>query len=429
MAGKDGPHNPLVSDKAPETSLSVQLHPLVLLTISDYITRHTLRRQAGPMVGAVIGQQTGRSYTLEHAFECIVNTPAENPDAIAVDPDWFAARLEQYRDVHKAPQQLDLVALFMLGPADGPRPVHLTVLKSVQALVGSDAVMLLLFHPDAVERMEGGKLPISLYESFEEQTADGGRARVWEREFEVETGEAEMIGVDFVAKGGGNAAAVAGQQGAAAEGGSAKERKGKGKSKAKEKDGDDEANGVDGGSLSAEDEELIASLTAKANAIKMLDQRLGLISAYLSTLPKSRLTDSRLPDPPPQDTNHALLRNTNAMLSRLPLLAPPSSSASADPSSQQQQQSLQTPPQHNAQSSHAASREREDVHLTSLLAALTRSVAEAQTLGSRFMAVQRERGNKERAPFGGGGGGGPRVGPQIALGEGGGSLMDTGGAP
>lgn len=84
----------------------------------------------------------------------------------------------------------------------------------------------MLFDPETIldGSLTGGKLPISLYESFYEpgsENADKGlqtdgwsmgrqlQLRFRQLGYEVETGEAEMIGVDFVAKGSGNATAIA----------------------------------------------------------------------------------------------------------------------------------------------------------------------------------------------------------------------------
>jgi COP9 signalosome complex subunit 6 len=75
--------NPLLTTKPPDTTLSVQLHPLVLLTITDYITRHIARSQTHPIVGAVIGQQNGRTVTLEHAYEA--KTALQDDGEIALD--------------------------------------------------------------------------------------------------------------------------------------------------------------------------------------------------------------------------------------------------------------------------------------------------------------------------------------------------------
>ena len=87
------PSESLVSQKTSDSGLHIQLHPLVLLIISDHITRHTARQQQGPIVGALLGQQNGRDITLEHAFECVV---IENPDGEVQFPsDWFNERVKQ----------------------------------------------------------------------------------------------------------------------------------------------------------------------------------------------------------------------------------------------------------------------------------------------------------------------------------------------
>jgi len=87
------PLNPLLSiHKSSDSGLQVALHPLVLLTISDYITRHTLRQQTGPIVGALLGQQNGREITIEHAFDCLL---VEVEGEIILNQAWFEERLQQ----------------------------------------------------------------------------------------------------------------------------------------------------------------------------------------------------------------------------------------------------------------------------------------------------------------------------------------------
>ena len=98
--------NPLLSTQKPtDSGLHVALHPLVLLTISDYITRHTLRNQTTPIIGALLGQQNGREITIEHAFEVLVDattdpdsptdSPTDNPTDITLNETWFEERLLQ----------------------------------------------------------------------------------------------------------------------------------------------------------------------------------------------------------------------------------------------------------------------------------------------------------------------------------------------
>ncbi|EME84604.1 uncharacterized protein MYCFIDRAFT_163421 [Pseudocercospora fijiensis CIRAD86] len=393
MAGKAAGANPLVIAGRPDTSLNVQLHPLVLLTISDYITRHTIRQQQGPALGAVIGQQNGRNFTLEHAYEC--KLADEKTSSVSLDGEWFNERLEMYKEVHKEPA-LDLVAVFALGPVDGPQPSHLPLLEQVKTITNSDSILLLLFHPELVDSLQGGKLPISLYEPVEETGGDQTQTRFKELAYEVETGDAERIGVDFVAKGSGTATAVTKVESASTAGASKAKDAAKSKGKGKAKDGEDgEANGIAASNvLSPEDDELISSLQAKVNAIKMLNERLNLIRKYLTSLPPSYLTDATSTAAPPEGTNHPLLRSVNAMLSRLPLLAPPTGQQIAT-DTQEPKTLLQQ----------AGEREKQDVHITSLLASLTRSISEAQSMGAKFGIVQKDRHLKEsRNGFGSRGG-------------------------
>ena len=250
----------LSAHKSPSSDLHLNLHPLILLTISDYITRHTLRRQSTPIVGALIGQQSGRSVSLEHAFECqTVHTNGQ----ILLHEEWFKARLQQYKDVHLAPA-LELVGWFTVAPVTGPESVHVPIHQQILQTYNETAV-LLAFHPSSVLEGEivGGKLPLTIYESVYENNEGQGMEidgaeipldlKFRELPYSVETGEAEMIGVDFVARGGGNATAIDS---------AAKDTKGQASQKSvgqvdkKGKAVDKESKAVDDASiLSSEDEE------------------------------------------------------------------------------------------------------------------------------------------------------------------------------
>ena len=83
----------LVSQKLSDSGVHIQLHPLVLLTISDHITRHAARQQQGPIIGALLGQQSGREITLEHAFELPVKNGSTGE--VLLPEAWFEERLKQ----------------------------------------------------------------------------------------------------------------------------------------------------------------------------------------------------------------------------------------------------------------------------------------------------------------------------------------------
>lgn len=179
------------------------------------------------------------------------------------------------KDVHKQPQ-LDLVGWFTLGPATGPLPHHLPIHTRISELY-TESPILFLFHPsDALsEATAAGKLPLTLYESVYESATGGPNDKTMDidgaaqaralkyRElvYSIETGEAEMISVDFVARGGGNATAVEGTSAPApkAEASKAEEdksKKGKGKQKEKLKEEVIDESTI----LSAEDDERMYSL-------------------------------------------------------------------------------------------------------------------------------------------------------------------------
>lgn len=140
---------------------------------------------------------------------------------------------------------------------------------------------------------------------------------------------------------------------------------------------------------------MIASLTARANAIKMLHARINLLKSYLISLPPSYLTSSQNTPPTtstdstqPEAINHGLLRSISALLSRLPLLVPATSDALASYNSEMLS-------------------EKADVELVSLLATMGRSVKDAREMGRKFGIVNeaavrsKKAGNFGNGPFGG----------------------------
>ncbi len=308
------------------------------------------------------------------------------------------------KDVHKVPA-LDLVGWYTILPTSGPQPIHLPIHRQILHSYNESAI-LLGFHPTAVlERSAGGKLPLSIYESNYEaddhadatgedkEMKDGEpqlALKFKELPYSVETGEAEMISVDFVARGGGNATAVDGTAQKPTTETSQSKGKDKGKAKASTKAEEaGESRTDDQNLLSREDEELIASLTAKANAIKMLHARINLIATYLQNLPPSYVSNTvpegvETNDKNYTPVNHSILRSIQALLSRLSLLIPADSAAF--------EQELMS--------------EQNDVSLVSLLSSITESVKDMRETGRKFAVVEAARANKQRSNMGGGNWGG-----------------------
>ena len=245
--------NPLISSsKASDSGLRAYLHPLVLLTISEYITRHTIRKQTRPIVGALLGEQNGRDISIEHAYDVKLVSPDDSSQSEwKLHEAFFTDRLQKYKEVHKAPA-LELVGWWTLSPVSGPGSevmgIHQHVLQTY-----NETALLLTFHGEAaLEKAQiGGKLPLTIYESVYESGRSSGaeddamqvegegdklELRFKELGYEIATGEAEMIGVDSVASGGGRATAVeSGKQETQAEE-TEKIEKSKSKAKGKEKE-------------------------------------------------------------------------------------------------------------------------------------------------------------------------------------------------
>lgn len=304
------------------------------------------------------------------------------------------------KDVHKVPL-LDLVGWYTTLPTSGPQPCNLPIHQQILQSYNESAIFL-GFHPASVlEGSVGGKLPLTIYESNLE--ADEAPAKTGEDEemrddepklglkfkelpYTIETGEAEFISVDFVARGGGNAAAVDGtvkKPAAIILTATEVADKGKGKGKAKKSEETEKEVKVDEQqTLSREDEEQITALTAKANAIKMLHARINLIATYLQNLPPSYISEGAtdVEDKEYNPVNHAVLRSVQALLSRLALLIPADSTGFE----------------------HELISEQNDVSLVSMLSTITQSVKEVRELGKKYSVIESAKNGRSKGQDRGG---------------------------
>jgi COP9 signalosome complex subunit 6 len=80
-----------ISDHPSTSGLQIALHPLALLSVSDYITRHTLREAKGPIIGALLGVQSGREISVEEAYEFLVLT--DDKCEVTVERAFFENKL------------------------------------------------------------------------------------------------------------------------------------------------------------------------------------------------------------------------------------------------------------------------------------------------------------------------------------------------
>ncbi|KAL2136733.1 hypothetical protein VTI74DRAFT_1774 [Chaetomium olivicolor] len=392
----------LSTQKTSDSGLQVVLHPLPILEISDFITRGLIRGLKGAVVGALLGQQNGREITIEHSFSC---KSAKNADGFyELDQEWFKQRLEQMKLVHKSPA-LDLVGWYSLVPQSGPSALHLPIHRQISAY--NESAVLLGFHiEDMLNPGSGDPLPITIYESnmeAEDHREDEGEdkemkdaetptkmvLRFRKLPYTTETGEAEMIAMQFIREGGANASVDTTEKHIleqfdkkiAVDDGKGKRRAvayEDSSSKAKKETA--ETTNPDA-NLNRAEAEYMAALQAKYNAIKMMKSRLALIITYLQRLPPD-FTAGNQATPEAADfaraSNGAYTIPSNTILRHIQALV-----TNADLVSPEEQSTLER----------EIKRETNDVNLISLIADLMSSVSEVREVGRKFHVLELSKQN------------------------------------
>ncbi|KAK7921906.1 hypothetical protein WMY93_008808 [Mugilogobius chulae] len=147
-------------------SVSVALHPLVILNISDHWIR--IRSQEGrPMqvIGALIGKQEGRNIEVMNSFELLSHTI---DDRVHIDKEYYYTKEEQFKQVFK---EMEFLGWYTTG---GP--------------------------PDSSDIHIHKQLPVSVYESVIDIINGEATMLFAELTYTLATEEAERIGVDHVAR-------------------------------------------------------------------------------------------------------------------------------------------------------------------------------------------------------------------------------------
>ena len=184
-------------------------------------------------------------------------------------------------------------------PDSGPQPSHIPIHQHILQKYNESAVVL-GFQPTAKQdeaATTGGKLPLTIYESlYEDVAAEADDAdkqmkmddtpetniRFRELPYSIETGEAEMISMNFVARGGGNATAVQGPSGGdLSAAGQSKGQELQGKGKGRPEDGAAGMNGSD--VLSPEEDESTFIHQAFLFMPKLIETQKSSISPPVST--------------------------------------------------------------------------------------------------------------------------------------------------
>ncbi|KAG9292082.1 hypothetical protein G9A89_017982 [Geosiphon pyriformis] len=255
-APADSSISSVVSNAANNSGLTVELHPLTLLNISDHYTRIKMQQQIQKpqVIGALLGTQSGRDVEISNSYELSFNVV--DGGHVIVDKEYFTTKQEQFRQVFP---HFDFLGWYTLGPF--PTPDHIEIHK--QLLEYNESPLFLQMNPHEI--VTSKNLPITVYESIIDIVDGQANLLFIKAQYKIETGEAERIAVDHVAH------TTSGE-------------------------------GTEGSSL-------IAHLTTQGNAIKMLHTRIKMLHRYLVDYKKGDIA-----------ADHDILRQIASLCNRMPTM-------------------------------------------------------------------------------------------------------------
>ncbi|WVF65711.1 hypothetical protein IAT40_000442 [Kwoniella sp. CBS 6097] len=272
MSGQESQE--LVVNGGVTSGLTINLHPLPILNISDHYNRVQLTSHAPTkLFGALLGTESNREVSIVNSFELIParenggdvdmgeasSSNVKLPPALIMDAEFLETRKEQFKQVFPS---LDVIGWYSVG--ESPTSDNITLHAQFTEKVNTP--VFLLFNPHGVTGTQN--LPIKVYESAltegnKENGLQGGQ--FVELEYGIETGEAERIAVDGVSRGG-----MGGE---------------------------------------GEESTVVANLTTQRNAIRMLYDRIAVLLQYITAV----IGKTAQPD-------HTILRQISALVATLPTM-------------------------------------------------------------------------------------------------------------
>ncbi|KAK2715293.1 COP9 signalosome complex subunit 6-like [Artemia franciscana] len=177
-------------------SVTVSLHPLVIMNISEHWTR--IRAQEGSpkqVIGALIGQQRGRHVEIMNSFELVFN---EIEGDVIVDKVYYKVKEEHFKQVFS---EMDFLGWYTTAGApstsdtDGnPSMSDIEVHRQICEI--NDSPVFIKLNPFS----RTANLPIAVYESVIDVVNGVPKMLFVSLPYTLATEEAERIGVDHVAK-------------------------------------------------------------------------------------------------------------------------------------------------------------------------------------------------------------------------------------
>jgi len=175
-------------------ALQIDLHPLVIINISDHFTRAKV--EAPPtnppprVIGALLGVQNGREIEISNSFELVYHTIDGN---VVIDTDYLKSKQEQFKKVFPTNDFLG-----WYSTTSGVQLSDIAIHK--QFLEVNESPIYLVLDAAAAYAATTRDLPITIFESELHVIQDQPTMLFVKVPYRIQTGEAERIGVDHVAR-------------------------------------------------------------------------------------------------------------------------------------------------------------------------------------------------------------------------------------
>jgi len=170
-------------------SVTVAIHPLVVMNMSEHWTRCKAQNnhQAAEVFGALLGKQEGRHLEVMNSFEMLVEKVEHFS---SIDREFFNTREAQYKEVFA---DLEVLGWYTTGD----KPTEIDVGFHRQMCEINEIPLMIKLNPLSKHHE---KLPLFVYESVMDIVEGEAKMMFLELPYTLATEEAERIGVDHVAR-------------------------------------------------------------------------------------------------------------------------------------------------------------------------------------------------------------------------------------
>jgi len=170
-------------------SVTVAIHPLVVMNMSEHWTRCKAQNNHQPaeVFGALLGKQEGRHLEVMNSFEMLVEKVEHFS---SIDREFFNTREAQYKEVFA---DLEVLGWYTTGD----KPTEIDVGFHRQMCEINEIPLMIKLNPLSKHHE---KLPLFVYESVMDIVEGEAKMMFLELPYTLATEEAERIGVDHVAR-------------------------------------------------------------------------------------------------------------------------------------------------------------------------------------------------------------------------------------